>query len=196
VGILRNSILETIMRQLDGEPMTRLCQLAGTDEEQARQGLAAAIPLLIGALERNTANSGGAEDLKRALQLDHDGSILDNIGEYLKRPELANGAGILNHILGKRRGIVETELTRQTGLRPGSLSNLLELAAPLVMGALGRQQRDSGLGSGMLSTHLAAQHRASQSAGAMVSMVRDLLEDDDSSSLDDITGQAGKLPAG
>lgn len=196
---MRNSILETIMRQLDAEALTKLSQQVGMTEDQARQGLSAAIPLLLIALEGNTARSGGAEDLKRALQFDHDGSILDNMSAYLSNPQRASGSGILKHVLGDRRSVAESDLARQTGLPPGSLSSLLELAAPLVMGALGKQQRESGLGARMLGSHLAAQRQASQPAGAMMSIVRDLLDsideddgDDDGGTMQDFTDMTNK----
>ena len=50
-------------------------------------------------MARNTSNQQGAESLHNALQKDHDGSILDNLGGFLNNAQSGPGAGILRHVL-------------------------------------------------------------------------------------------------
>jgi len=189
-----NSILEMIMGQLGGDQLKKLGQQAGTDENQAKQGLSAAVPLLLGAMERNAGDGDGAESLKGALERDHDGSILDNVGGFLDAPEQGKGAGILKHVLGDKRTGVEEKLAEKTGLDSGPMAKLLEMAAPLVMGALGRRQREAGVGMEQLSQFLGGQREESESSAGMLGMVSGLLDSDkDGDVMDDIAGLAGKL---
>ena len=53
---MSNSILDLVMGQLDGGALKQLGQQAGVDEKQAATGLKAAVPLLLGAMERNAAD--------------------------------------------------------------------------------------------------------------------------------------------
>jgi hypothetical protein len=42
-----------------------------------------AIPILVSALNRNASSPTGRQSLENAINRDHDGGILDNIGGYL-----------------------------------------------------------------------------------------------------------------
>jgi len=191
---MSDSILGMIMGQLGGDRLKQLGQQAGADEEQAKQGLGAAVPLLLGAMSRNASDTDGAESLKGALERDHDGSILDNVQGLLGNPEQANGAGILKHVLGGKRAGVEQQLGDHTGMGSASFGKLLEMAAPLVMGALGKQQRSLGLGSNQLSGFLDGEREQSESTGGFLGLVSNLLDaDKDGSVVDDLAGMAGKL---
>ena len=55
---------------------------------------------------------------------------------YVGNPQAANGAGILGHALGDQRGAVESKLAQATGMDQGSAGNLMEIVAPMVMGAI------------------------------------------------------------
>lgn len=111
----------------------------------ANTAVQAAVPLILAALARNSAQPEGAQALHEAVKSDHDGSILDNLMGYLGAPEAGNGAGILGHVLGGQRPAVEGSVAQVTGLDQGSAGSLMEMLAPVVMGAVGRTQQESGL---------------------------------------------------
>ena len=192
---MSNSIFDMIMGQLNGDKLRQLGQQAGTDEGKAKQGMQAVIPVLLGAMERNAGDGAGAQALKSALEKDHDGSILDNLGDFLGNPEQGNGSGILKHVLGERKGKVEERLAQRSGLEQGALGKLMELAAPLVMGALGQQQKQAGgFNTDMLGELLGKQREASESGGGILGMAADMLDSDgDGDIMDDLGGIAGKL---
>src|SRR5690606_28742279 len=93
-----NSLTNDLLQQLDGQPMSQLGQQLGLNAQQASGAVAAALPLLMGALGRNASQEGGAQQLLGALQRDHAG--LD-IGSVLGTV-MGGGGGndILGHILG------------------------------------------------------------------------------------------------
>ena len=64
------------------------------------KAMAAALPLLLGALSRNASQGDGASSLHQALANDHDGSILDDIGGFLGSGNTSSGNDILGHVLG------------------------------------------------------------------------------------------------
>jgi hypothetical protein len=117
--------------------------------------------------------------LAQALEKDHDGSVLDDLPAFLSRGDTRDGEGILKHALGTRRPAVESEVAKQTGLDLKTVSGLLPLLAPLVMGALGRQKQQQGLDPGGLSSMLAGEgKRAKEMAPGALGILGSLLDDE------------------
>ena len=62
------SLAEDLFAQLQGAPLQQVSQQLGIGQMQAASAVSAALPLLLGALGRNTAQPQGAEALFGALQ--------------------------------------------------------------------------------------------------------------------------------
>lgn len=188
-----DAITQMITQQIAGGAAGQLAQRLGVSENTARTAVNLAVPLILAALARNAAQPQGAQELHQAVAEDHDGSILDNLMGYIGNPQGANGAGILRHALGGQRPTVENNLAQATGLDPNSAGSLLETVAPLVMGALGRQQQQNGLDPQGLSQYLGEQQQEVQSAnpGLMGALNSMLDSNRDGSVADDLSRIAG-----
>jgi len=146
-------MMDALLPLLEGGNVLQVSRQLGIGEAQASTAIKAAVPLLMGALQRQTASSGGLDSLAGALDRDHDGSILDDIGGFLGGGVAgAAGAGILGRPpagqpteqRGGLAGQVHGPRRRQHSQAPG------HMLAPLVMGALGRAKRQEPTGSGGL----------------------------------------------
>jgi hypothetical protein len=193
-----DALTQQLMQQLAGGGLSRIGQHIGADEETTGSALATAMPLLMSALANNASKPEGAKALHQALAKDHDGSILNDMSGYLDNPQAANGAGILRHVLGSQQPAVTQGLAQGTGLDGDQVGQLLQIAAPLLMGALGQQQQQQGFDKNGLSAFLGGQQQAAQQSNPdMMSMLNNLLDMNRSgSALDDILGMAGKLFGG
>jgi hypothetical protein len=193
-----DTLTQQLLQQLAGGAASQIGQKIGADEQTTNSAMAAAIPLLVSALAKNASEPAGAQALHQAVANDHDGSILDNMEGFLGNPEAANGTGILNHVLGGQQPAVTKGLTKSTGLNSDQISQLLQIAAPLVMGMLGKQQQQQGLNANDLSGLLGSEkQKAEESNPDMMSTLNTLLDmNKDGSALDDILGIAGKLFGG
>ena len=193
-----DALTEQLMQQLGGGDLSHIGQQIGADEQATRSALSAAMPLLISALANNASKPDGAQSLHQALVEDHDGSILNNTSGFLSNPQAANGAGILGHILGGQQPVVPQGLAQNTGLDSGQIGQLLQIAAPLLMGALGQQQQQQGLDANGLSAFLGGQQQAAQQSNPdMMSLLNSLLDTNQSgSALDQVLGLVGKLFGG
>ena len=140
-----SSLIEMLIQQAGPGALSQISDQLGTDENATGQAVATALPLLLGALNRNATESAGAESLFSAVSKDHDGSILDDLGGFLSNADAGPGAGILGHMLGSRQPAVERGLSESTGLDAGSVAKLLTMLAPVLMGALGKVQRADNL---------------------------------------------------
>jgi len=167
------------MGQLSGAPTKRISGKLGADEGAVGNAIGAALPMLLGALSRNASNDDGARALDGALEKDHDGSILDDLPQFLANPEAGPGDGILRHVLGARRPAVEQGLSKSTGLDAGTIGQLLITLAPVVLGAVGKARREKQMDAGGLSQFLAGERREiEQKAPDQMGLIAGLLDSD------------------
>jgi hypothetical protein len=190
-----DAITQQLMQQLTGSAMTKIGKQIGTDKNTAAEALSTAMPLIMSALANNASKPDGAQALHQALNQDHDGSILNNVPGYLRNPQAANGAGILKHVLGTQQPTVAQGLAKGTGLSSEQIAQLLQIAAPLIMGALGKQQQQQGFDPNGLSSYLGNQRQAVQQSNPnLMGVVNNLLDfNQDGSAIDDIIGVVGSL---
>lgn len=187
-----NAISQVITQQLTGSATRQIATRLGISEGTANTAVQIAVPLILAALARNAAKPEGAQALHEAVATDHDGSILDNLKGYLGNPEAANGSGILGHVLGGQRPVVENNLAQATGLDQGSAGSLMELVAPLVMGAVGRTQQQNSLDSTGLAQYLGEQRQ--QAAPGMMGQLSSMLDaNQDGNVTDDLARIAGNF---
>lgn len=188
------SILDILQQRLGGDAVNQISRQLGTDPANTQTAIAAALPMLVGALARNAQDPGKAGALANALGR-HDGSVLDDVAGYLGRGDTGDGDGILGHVLGGRKETVQTGLGQAAGLDPAKAGVLLSMLAPLVMGALGKAQREKGLDTGGLAGMLGSeQQRATDAAPGVTGMLSSFLDrDHDGSVMDDIGGMLGRL---
>lgn len=184
-----------LLGQLAGGGMSQISQQLGADEGTTSSALSAAMPLLVSALANNASQPNGAQSLHQALNNDHNGAILNDISGFLNNPQAANGAGILGHVLGGQQSAVTQGLSQGTGLNADQVGTLLQIAAPLVMGALGQQQQQQSLDTNGLASFLGGQQQAAQQSNpGLMSTLNSLLDfDGDGSAIDDIIGMVGKF---
>ncbi|MFL6248088.1 MAG: DUF937 domain-containing protein [Thermoanaerobaculia bacterium] len=188
-----NDVMSLVQNQLTGSNLASISNAIGADPHTTNNAISAAVPLLISALANNASRPEQAAKLNVALQKDHDGSLLDNLGGFLNNPALANGAGILAHIFGGRQSKVETGVAGATGLNAGQIAKLLPILAPIVMAALGKARSSRGLDEGGLAGMLQNEKSAaaSQGGGLLGSLSSMLDSDGDGSAIDDLGRIAG-----
>jgi hypothetical protein len=182
-------------QSLGGDAIGSLSQAIGADQNTTASAVQAALPMLLSGLATNSTSPGGAESLLGALNRDHDGSVLDNVTGYLSSGDTSPGQSILGHIFGSRQGVASNGLSQASGLSMGQAGQLLALLAPIVLGALGRTNRQQGLDAGSLGGLLGGQaEQMAGNASPLLGALNRLLDsDNDGSALDDIAGIAGKF---
>ena len=187
--------LEAILNQsLNANTITQMSQLLGTDEGTTSNAVQTALPLLLGALTRNSSTPEGASSLLSALDQDHDGSLLDDLGGFLGGYDSGPGAGILGHIFGDQLGTAQNGVSQASGLDLGRVASLLMMLAPIVMGALGQSRRQGQIDENSLPEILGGATRQTASNSPITDILSQVLDSNrDGSSLDDILRMAGGL---
>lgn len=77
-----SGILDALNGPMGKQLISGVAGQTGQSEDKTAGVLRMALPLLMGAMKRNTSTPGGAQGLMNALSSkhDYDGSILDNLG--------------------------------------------------------------------------------------------------------------------
>jgi hypothetical protein len=114
------------------------------------------------------------------------GNILG--GNSIDEDVLQDGAGILHHVFQGKEQNVAGAVSKSSGMDPGSAMNALKVAAPVLMGLLGKETRQrnvtdqNGIGD-LLSGLLGGE---SQQQESLVTRLLDA--DNDGSVIDDVAG--------
>ena len=194
-----SDLMSMLSQALGGGTVSQIARQIGADESHTSTAINAALPILLGALDRNTDQPGGADALFGALTRDHDGSLLDDIGGFLGGSlggsKAAAGSAILGHILGGKQGSVETGLSRASGLDLNTIAKLLPILAPIVMGVLGKLSRQNGLDANGVSGYLTGEReRAQKNLPDGMAVLGNLLDsDNDGEIIDDVVKIGGGL---
>jgi hypothetical protein len=176
-------LLDVLTQTLNPGTTAQISQQIGAQPAQTQTAIAAAIPMLLTALTHNASTPQGAASLHNALGR-HDGSILGQLGGLIGQGGSADGAGILGHLLGGKREDTQQSIARTSGLTPQQIGMLLTMLAPIVMGALGKHQREKGLDAGGLATELGQEHaKAAEQSPDLFGMATSMLTGGDPSQM-------------
>ena len=187
-----SGLLDLLNSPMGKQLISGVAGQTGQPEGKTSDVLSMAMPLLLGAMKKNVSSPEGAAGLMSALSGKHNGGILDNLGDLfgggVDDSVMQDGAGILGHVFGNKQPQVENALSQKSGLDAGSIAQILKIAAPIVMGYIGKQTAQSNVSdssglNALLGSMLGGQPQENQS------LITTLLDaDGDGSILDDVAG--------
>ncbi|SHH55692.1 DUF937 domain-containing protein [Winogradskyella jejuensis] len=185
LDLLNSDLGKTIISGVSGS--------TNTDQNKTSSVLTMALPVLMKAMERNASTPEGAQGLMGALSNKHDGSILDNLsglfGGGVDEEVKNDGSKILGHVLGQRQQGVQQVIGQKAGLDSGSVGEILKVAAPILMGVLGKQSRQNNVSSQSDLSGLLGGLLGGSSAKKEQSFLEQILDaDGDGSVVDDVAG--------
>jgi hypothetical protein len=205
---MSNDLMNILQEQLGNDDLIKNLsqQIGGAEPAQTKTAASSIITTLMGAMTRNASTSEGANSLANALDRDHDGSILDDAMGLLSGQKktnnnnMLNGAGILTHLLGgKQNGAIDM-ISKMSGLDNQKTGSLMTMLAPLLMGALGKTKKQSGMGAAdifnLLQGAVSTQKKESTGNQGMDMITMFLDQDGDGDIKDDVMKIGSKLLSG
>lgn len=163
-------------------------------QNKTQDVLTMALPVLMQAMKNNASTPEGAQGLMGALSnSNHDGSILDNLsglfGGGVDDNVMNDGSKILGHVLGNKQQHVEQTLGAKSGMDASSVAQILKVAAPILMGVLGKQTRQNNVSSPNDLSGLLGGLLGGNSQQQEQSFLESILDaDGDGSVIDDVAG--------
>lgn len=189
---MSSSIISMLSSQIDDNTIKQISQQLGVNEQSVEQGIGAGLPVLLSALDRNTSSPKGAKALTRELRRKHTGGILDHVTTALADESvLQDGGKILGHVLGDRQNNVQKGISQVSGLNQDQTIQLLQMLAPLVLGALGKKQQEDNLSSQQVANVIREERQEAESSLSGLSRLLDMDQDGDIS--DDVINLGAKL---
>ena len=181
--------MDMITQQMGSGMMQQLAKkFGGGNNDGLNRAVAAALPTILAGLKKNASSRQGAESLASALDRDHDGGLLDSLGGLLggkMQPSRQNNGGkILGHIFGNNQGNIAQQLGKATGIGGSNAGGLMEMLAPMVMGALGKAKKQNNVGVGGLQDLLRQEHKTIQQRQPQLSGLERLLDGDGDGDVD------------
>jgi OmpA-OmpF porin, OOP family len=159
-------ILGLIKDKLTDSVIEKVSNFLGEHPENIGSALNSAVPIVLGGIIRNASNDEETGKVMDVLKDGgHTGEILDDLpnllGNFDKTQLLITiGSNIFNHFTGSKGNTIVEKLSTLTSIRKTSASSLVGLAAPLVLGALGKVVNKEGLGVSGLTRLLADQRES------------------------------------
>ena len=182
------SILDLLNTQTGEQLIDKASSNTSEDKDKVTSVLGMALPLILGAMKSNTKEPQGAENLNQALQSEkHNGDLLNNLENKNSEDLIGEGDKILNHVLGSKKVSVNKTIAATLNIEETTVSKILEMAAPVVMGLLGKQKRKDKVGAsgltGLLNSVLGSNAAHDQS------LIESMLDaDGDGNVIDDVAG--------
>lgn len=158
LGLIKDKLTDSVIEKVSG--------FLGEHPEKIGPALNSAVPIVMGGIIRSASTEEGAGKVMDVLKDGgHTGEILDDLtsllGNFDKTQLLITiGSNIFNHFSGNKGNSIVEKLSSLNGIRKTSASSLVGLAAPLVLGALGKVVGKEGLGVSGLSKLLSEQREA------------------------------------
>lgn len=153
------NILNLIESQLSPGTIGQISNTVGEAPEATKSALGAAVPGLLGALlGKASASPNGVTDIFNTIkQGQWPESASDAVNATSGAAPSAAHQSLLNSLLGSKLGPVSDFIASRAGIRSGSAMTLLSMAAPLLMGSLGKHVSSQGLGAEGLGQFLNSQ---------------------------------------
>lgn len=126
-----------------------LAKSSGQDVEQTEDATENILATLMAGMMVNATKPKGLESLDNALEKDHDGSLLDHIGDFISGnmppSRSTNGEGIVRHIFGNNAGNAQKVVAAKSKIDLGTAAKWMITLAPIAMQLLGKQKKSGGV---------------------------------------------------
>jgi hypothetical protein len=174
---MATNLVSSVMQFLTPDMVARIARTLGIDPDVAQKVVSAAVPAILASFAGLAAKPAGAQQLSETVQQQRP-DMLSQITSLIGGPDQKaiadTGSGLLSTLLGGSglNGLVSA-MSTFAGIHENASKSVLGLIAPMVVGALGQQQRSGGLDANGLANLLSSQK--DQITAAMPSGLADML---------------------
>lgn len=149
------NLLDAAKGLFTNELVGKASSFLGESESGVTKALGGVLPSVLGGLIDKSSNNDGANMIANLAGEQHNSGLLGNIGNFFGDGGglLNKGAGILSGLFGNKTDGLVGLISNFAGIKSSSTTSLLSMAAPMVLGLLGKHAASSGLsgGSGIAS---------------------------------------------
>lgn len=170
-------IVADLMKQVaTGDNLSQISTAVGGDPKGVQSALGMGLPLILGSLSNTASKPGGADMITGMLGQLGGTNPADNLGSYLGSPTAAGGSGMVSSLLGSQMAPIQNAIAQKTGLPPAIVGKVLAIAAPMVLGYIGKMFSGKKIDQQGLTSMLGEQSKmAMQASPEVASMATQVL---------------------
>jgi hypothetical protein len=132
-------IVADLMKQVaTGDNLSQISKAVGGNGNAVQSALSMGLPMVMGSMATTASQPGGADILTKMLAQGGAANPMDNLSGLLSNPAAAGSSGMVSTLFGSQMGTIQNAISQKTGLPPAAVGKVLEIAAPMVMGYVGR----------------------------------------------------------
>jgi hypothetical protein len=152
---MATNLVSVVMQHLTPDMIAKIASALGLDRNVAQKAIAGAIPALLASFADVASSPNGAHQLTNTLTQQSGSleSFKNLIGGSGQNSLAESGSNMLSGLFGG--GTLDTmaqTIGKFAGIGEGTSKSMLSMLGPVVLGALGQQQRSTGLdASGLVS---------------------------------------------
>ncbi len=160
---MSSSLLDSLSQMVTPDLLSQAASALGENQGGVSRGIGAVLPMLLGGVASRANDTSFASSLfKLVTDPGNDLGAVGDLGKLLSpgagtSPMMGLGSQLLGSLFGNNLGAVGSALAGFAGIRPQSANSLLSMAAPMVLGVLGKQVKAGGLNYSSLASLLTGQ---------------------------------------
>ena len=144
------NISDLITGGIGAKATSAIAKTTGVSESKAKWIIAAAVPLMIAALNYNAKNKGQGKEIDKAIDQHSSDGLLDKLGGLFGGTESnEQGNKIVQHMFGNNTTVVTESVAEKSGLSQDQVGGVLATLAPIVMSYLGQKKSQNSSGGGI-----------------------------------------------
>jgi len=158
------NLLEILGKEVTGGLAKNAAGFLGESEGGITKALGSAFPAILGSMMKKGSDESGAGELLDLIK-GQDTGFMNNIGDLfgssggMLDTVLGSGGGILKMLMGDKVGGIVDPVSKAAGIGKSSTGKLLKMAAPFLIGTIGKQVMKKGLNIGGLMDLLGGQKK-------------------------------------
>lgn len=168
-----NTLVKLVM---SANSTNALSQKAGISADQVTSILSNVLPSLLKGASSQATNTTTAASFLQAIE-NHGVKDTKDLGSFLGGVDLADGAKIVQHLLGGNAASTALTAAKAAGVSEKDVLKILAMVAPLLLTILGQQKKKHGNeGSALLQTVLSGAAGKGLDAGAVLGLLGKLMK--------------------
>lgn len=151
------NLLDLVKGQLSDALLSKAAGFLGEDSGITSKAMGLILPSVLGGMANKAANANGASQLFDLMNTqDNSNDIFGSLGTLLgggsaTQGLLDSGGGMVNALFGNKTSNIAGVIASAVGMKSGSASSLMSIAAPILMNVISRKLGGGATASGLVS---------------------------------------------
>ena len=176
-------IVADLMKQVaTGDNLSMISKSVGGDNKAVQSALSMGLPMIMGSMATTASKPGGADTLTKMLTQAGGSNAMTSVSGLLGNTAAAGGSNMVSTLFGSQMGTIQNAIAQKTGLPPAAVGKVLEIAAPMVIGYVGKMFVSQKMDTKSLTSLLGDQSKvALQASPEAAGMAKQLMGAQESS---------------